>query len=89
VERILEVGERVITARRPGVEVAGHLHGERLVRAFVIETIEEGVKPRLLLQGVRGGWFRGLRLEREMHTRVAAVLLGVAGPDALDLDVEA
>ena len=64
------------------------LHGEGLVRPFDIELADEGIEARLLLQGVDAGRPCGLRLEGEVHALMAAVLLRMAGLDALDGDAE-
>ncbi len=56
---------------------------------FGVEFLDERVEPSLLLEAVHAGWAGGLALERQVHALVAAVLLGVAGLDALDGDAEA
>ncbi len=49
------------------------------MRPLVGVLLEEGVKPRLLLQDVRGGRLGGIQLERQVHPLVPTVLLGLAG----------
>jgi hypothetical protein len=49
-ERIPQVDESLVEPRRSGVELARNLHAERLVQALVIEAVDEGIEPRLLLQ---------------------------------------
>ena len=46
------------------------------------------VQARLLLQGVGSGRVRRFDLEREMHPFMPAVLLGVAGRNALEPNPE-
>ena len=41
---------------------------------------------KILLEKVVGSWFGGFFLEREVHTLMTTVLLGVARFDALDVD---
>ena len=62
---------------------------EGLVGALVVIALEEAIEPCLLLQEVGGGRFGGFFLEHEMHAFMAAILLGMAGFDALDTDCEA
>jgi hypothetical protein len=63
-------------------------HVERLMGALVVVALEELVEARLLLEEVGCGGFGGFFLEREMHAFMAAILLGMAGLDALDVDTE-
>src|SRR5438105_4150062 len=58
------------------------------MRPFGIELTDKGVEAFLLLQAV-GAWRAGcFLLEGEMHALVTAVLLRMAGLDALDGDAE-
>jgi hypothetical protein len=59
-----------------------------LVGAVAVVAIDERIKARLLLQHIRGGGFRGLGLQREMHAFMAAILLGMAGADPFDPDAQ-
>jgi hypothetical protein len=54
-----------------------------------VELLPEGVEARLLLQAVQAGRAGGLLLEREMHALVTAILLWMAGLDALDRNAQA
>ena len=56
--------------------------------ALVVEALDEGIEPRLLLQHVAGGRLRGFLLQCQMHPLVPAVLLRLALGDALDLNPE-
>ena len=56
--------------------------------SFVVEFLEEIIEPGLLLQAVHAGGSRGFLFQGEMHALVAAVLLGLAGLDAFDIDAE-
>ena len=67
----------------------GRGHVERLVRPLAIEAIHERVEAHLLLEHVGRGGARGIRLQGEMHALVTAVLLGMAGRDALEPNAEA
>ena len=55
----------------------------------MIIALEEGVESGLLLEHIGGRGLGGLRLQREMRPFVAAILLGMSGLDALDVDAEA
>jgi hypothetical protein len=55
---------------------------------LVVILFDESVEARLLLQDVRRGRLGGLRLQRQMHPLMPAILLRMAGLDALDLDPE-
>ena len=87
-EGIVDVGQARDRSGVRAVDVGGALHGERLVGSFGVELVEEGVEACLLLQAVHARRAGCLLLEREVHALVAAVLLGVAGLDALDGDAE-
>src|SRR5205823_6324619 len=54
----------------------------------IVVAFEEVIEFRLLLQEVFAGGLGGFELESQMHAFVSAVLLRVAGRDALDLDAE-
>jgi hypothetical protein len=58
------------------------------VRPLGIELATEGIEAGLL-QGIDAGRAGGLAFEGQVHALVAAVLLRVAGLDALDGDAEA
>ena len=58
------------------------------MRALVVVEVEEVVEPGLLLQEVLGGRLGGLFLQGQVHALMAAVLLRMAGLDALDVDAE-
>ena len=59
------------------------------MRALLIEVSDEGIEAGLLLQGIGGGGFGRFPFERQMHALMAAILLGMSGANALDLDPEA
>ncbi len=71
------------------MELGRRLHGKRLMGTLLVELRDEGIKARLLLQNVGSGRFGGLPFERQVHPLVPAVLLGVPGSDAFDLNAEA
>jgi hypothetical protein len=52
-ERIGEVREAAIGARRRGIELSRHAHAQGLMRPLVIEPLEEGIEARLLLEKIR------------------------------------
>ena len=54
---------------------------------LAIEFLYERIEASLLLQTVHAGWPGGFVLERQVHALVAAILLRVAGQDALDVDL--
>ena len=81
---ILEFRQPVIGPWRGGVEFGRASHGERLVRAFGVELAHEGIEPGLLLQTVETGRAGSLLLQGQVHALMAAVLLRMAGLDALD-----
>src|SRR5580700_7285854 len=56
--------------------------------SFGVELADEGIEAGLLLQAVATRGPRGLLLQGQMHSLMAAVLLGVAWLDALDGDTE-
>ena len=58
------------------------------MRPFGIELVHEGVEAGLLLQAVHAWRAGGFLLQGEVHALVAAVLLRMAGLDALDGDAE-
>jgi hypothetical protein len=58
------------------------------VRAFSIEFADESFEPRLLLESVQARRPSRLCLEGAVHALMAAVLLWMAGLDALEGDAE-
>ena len=57
--------------------------------SLVVELADERIEARLLLQAVHSGWSGRFLLERQVHALVPAVLLRMAGLDALDGDAQA
>src|SRR6202163_400400 len=57
--------------------------------SLLVEGADELIEARLLLQEVPGGGLGGFLLERQMHALMPAVLLRMAGLDALDADTQA
>src|ERR1700751_1647629 len=89
VQRGGEVGQAEVGSRTRRIDFGRTLHGKRLVWPFGVEFPDKVVETGLLLQAVHSGRSGCLFLQREMHALVAAVLLRVARPDALDGDAEA
>ena len=54
-----------------------------------MKTLNEVIKAGLLLQEVGGGRFGGFFLQGEMHALMTAILLRMAGLDALDANAQA
>ena len=75
-----------IGSRRRAVELSRVLHVQRLMRALLVVALDEAIELRLLLQEVLRRRLGRLLLQRQMHALVPAVLLRVAGLDALDGD---
>src|SRR5947199_3280121 len=89
VEWVAQLRQAIVVSRRGRIELGRALHGERLVRSFGVELLDEGIEAGLLLQAVCAWRAGGLLLEGEMHAFMAAVLLRMARFDALDLDAQA
>lgn len=58
------------------------------MRPILVVNLDEVIKALLLLQEVEGGRFGGFLFQGQMHALVPAVLLRVAGLDALEADAE-
>ena len=56
---------------------------------FLVEALDEVIEAGLLSQEVGGRGLGGFGLEGQMHPLVAAVLFGMPGLDALNVDPEA
>ena len=56
------------------------------MRSFIVVNLDEGIEALLLLQEIERSGLGGILLQCQMHALVTAVLLWVAGLDALDLD---
>ena len=56
------------------------------MRSFIVVNLDEGIEALLLLQEIERSGLGGILLQCQMHALVTAVLLRVAGLDALDLD---
>lgn len=87
-KRVLGLARRLIEARRRRIEIAGISAAQRLMRAFIIVNINETVEAGLLLQDVHARRPGGFLLQGQMHTFMAAVLLRIAGRDALEANAE-
>ena len=85
-EGVGQFRQAAIGPRSGGVELAGALHVEGLVRPFGVAFMDESVEAGLLLQDVAACRAGGLLLEGQVHALVAPVLLGAARLDALDVD---
>ena len=57
--------------------------------ALMVVAVDEVIEAGLLLQEVAGGGFGGFLLQGQVHTLMAAVLFGMAGLDAFDLNTQA
>src|SRR5215475_9989597 len=87
-EGIAEVWQAAIGTRRCDIDIGRTLHTQGFMRSFTIEFVNEVIELFLLLQCVHRWWSRGLLLECEMHSLVAAVLLRMSRLDVLDLNVD-
>jgi hypothetical protein len=63
-ERVVEVRLSTIRLRRRPIELRRTLHVERLAWSLVAVTVDEVIKPGLLLQEVIGSWLGGLHGNR-------------------------
>ena len=88
VEGVVDVGQSLIEASGGLIDFGRILHAEGFVRTVMIKDLDEFVEPGLLLKEVGTGGLGGLFLQGEMHAFVAAILLRVAGLDALDGNTE-
>lgn len=88
-EGVLRGLRRGIGACGGCIDIRGIQAGQGLVRPFMVVYPDKVVEARLLLQGVEGGGPGGFFLEGQVHTFMAAVLLGLSGLDAFDADAKA
>jgi hypothetical protein len=77
-------GDATIGASGSRVDLGRAFHGESFMGSFVIEFLQEGVEPGLLLQEVGTRRAGGLFLQGEMHALMPAILLGMAATDPLN-----
>src|SRR5678816_3318968 len=59
------------------------------MRPLAVEFLNEGVEARLLLQAIAAWRSGGFLLQGQVHALMAAILLRMAGFDALDGDAKA
>jgi hypothetical protein len=82
------LGNALIRSGRSRVDLSGAFHVESLVRTFIIEILDESIELCLLLEDVGASGAGGFLFQSEMHAFVAAVLLRMAGSDALNGDAQ-
>ena len=59
VQGVIEVGQSLIRARGRLIDLRGALHAQSLVRALLVENLEEVIEAGLLLQEIGGSGFGG------------------------------
>jgi hypothetical protein len=88
VERIVDVGQTLVDARRWPIDLGRTFHLQSFVRTFVVEDIDELVEASLLLKEIGGGWLGSFFFQSEMHAFMPTVLLGMPGLDPFDADAQ-
>ena len=88
VERVIDIWQALVWTCRGLIDLGRAFHVEGLVRALVVENLRKVIELSLLLEEVGSGGFSGFFLEGEVHALVTAVLLWMAGFDALNADAE-
>jgi len=89
VKRVMGIGNAAIGSDRFGIDLGRILHVQCFVRSFDIEFLDKGIELGLLLQDISAGWPRGLLLQGQMHTFMAAILLGMPRANPFDADPQA
>ena len=88
VQRILERHASILTGR-VSVELGPIAHVQRLVGPLDVIALDEVIELCLLLQKILRRRLGRFLLKPEMHALVSAVLLRMAGLDALGADAKA
>ena len=88
VKGVVRLGESFIRAAGGSINLGRALHPECLVRTFPIEFLDERIELSLLLEDIGAGRPRRFLLQSQMHAFMAAVLLRMARPDALNADAQ-
>ena len=88
VKGIIKIGQSLIGAGGGLIDLGRALHVESFVRPFLIEDVDEVIKPGLLLQEVATGRFGGFFLQGEMHALMTAILLGMTRLDAFNANAQ-
>src|ERR1700749_1226459 len=83
-KRVVRLRDAFVGAAGRGIDLRRAPHLQRLVWAFPIKFLYEGVEFPLLLQQVGASGACGFLLQRQMHPFMAAVLLRMTGPYALN-----
>jgi hypothetical protein len=89
VEGIFQLADAAVGSLRGPVELGRVTHAEGLVRALTVVDLHEGLELASLLKQVLRRRLGRFLLQGEVHPFMPAVLLRVAGLDALDLDPQA
>lgn len=88
VEWVFEFGKSIVGPLGRSVNLRGHPHFKGLMGPFFIEFQDELIEDSLLLKAVCLGGPGGFLLEREVHSFVPTILLGLARLDTLNGDTQ-
>ena len=85
---VLDFREAGVGPGGRGVDVSRRFHGQRLVRSLRIEFLHKIIEAGLLGQAVLARGTGRFFFQGEVHTLMAAILLGMPRLDPLDRDAE-